>query len=353
MCSPLVLSVRLQKLSLILLSVASSAAIACAQEGVPVAAPHMVPGGPSLTVAPTVSTVPGPAVLSDASAAQVEDPVRTLLDSLGNSEWKSEPSTIVSSSAALPFPYQQSPQLLREYGCRSITYKRFSRTQRAVNVFIYTFPDVEGAFGAYSTMRLGSSNVVVRGNGSSEDDAGICFWKANRFVTITTTAEEDEVSKRFSTYIADQLSSRMPEAGAPLKLLRALPVLDKMAGTERIFMGPVAARKYMAIPFMQTLQIQQSKGAAYADYQFPHPEPDRLKLMVVEYGDPRIASTIYNEYAGEVASIHKSRPLSTTSQLSKAGATYILCMVSRTRVCVIAGAHRKLSPLVLARQLAY
>lgn len=353
MCSLLVLPVRLQTLPLLSLALVASTAITQAQEGVPLAPPHMVPPVASHAVAPAPAAAPVSVALPEAAAVPVIDPARTLLDSLQNPEWKADPSTIVSPTGDFPFPYKQSPQLVKEFNCRSITYKRFSRTQRGIDVFVYTFPDVEGAFGAYSTMRLGSSNVIVRGDGSSEDDSGICFWKGNRFISITTTAEEDEVSKRFSTYIADQLSAGLPEGGAHLKLLSNLPVLDKMPGTERIFMGPLAARKYMAIPFIQTLQIQESKGAAYADYQFPHPEPDRLKAMIVEYGDARTATNVYNEYSRELASIHKSRPLSTTSQLSKVGPTYTLCMVSRTRVCVIAGAHRKLSPLVLARQLAY
>lgn len=282
------------------------------------------------------------------------DPVQVVLDGMPlPSDWVAEPAASRTDLHYVQLPQPQSSLLLAEFKCQSILFKRFKRTQRAVDVFIYNFPDARAAFGAYSTMRIGSSNVITRGDASSEDDQNICFLKGSRFVTVHATAEDDEVSKRTASTIADYLAANIDEHADPPSLLNTLPVLDRMPGTERVFMGPIAVRKYMAIPFIPALQSERAIGIAFADYQFPHPEPDRLKAMVLDYGDSRLAATIYNDYSARVAAVQKARPLSTAMQLSKGQDAYMVCGHVRTRLFIIAGAHRKLSPLVLARQLAY
>lgn len=290
--------------------------------------------------------------VSPLAAQEPYSSVQVLLDGIVSADWNSEPSALVAPTANLPLPPTQAASLLQEFRCRSITFKQFTRTQRTVNVFIYNFPDARCAFGAYSTCRLGSSNVVVRGDASSEDDSAICFLKGNNFITITTTAEDDELSKQFASRIADELNIKIADRADPPSALHALPILDRMPGSERIFMGPIAARKYMAIPFIQMLNVEKSRGAVYADYQFPHPDADRIKTMVIEYGDPKVASQVYNDYASAIGSIHKSKPLSTTAQLSRMKDSFMLCMQTRSRVCILAGARRKISTVVLARQLA-
>lgn len=285
------------------------------------------------------------------------DPLPMMLDAITVQDWSANPASVVLLNAkpqALSFalPRNHTSELLSEFRCAAIIHKGYSRTQRNVDVYVYSFPDSRAAFAAYAALRSGSSNVVVRGDASSEDDATISFLKGTRFVTITTTAEDDELSKHASSEIADQLSTAIDEQAGPPSIINTLPILDRMRGTERIFYGPVAARKFMTIPYIGTLQLSSSHLGVYADYQFPHPEPDRLKLMLIDYGNDQTATSIYNEYESRLSeSGHKMKPLSVNSQLVRMLDSWMLIGHSRGRVYVVSGAKHKLSPMVLNRYL--
>jgi hypothetical protein len=302
---------------------------------------------PAAVVAPPVVPAPSPA-----SAAAANDPVLFALDAITVPDWTAEPARLATNLAEVPIPAAQSAAILQEYKITSVIHKRFLRTQRAIDVLIYNFADGRSAFGAYSALHVGSSNIVVRGDLSTESDQYICFLKGTRFVSIVSSVEEDQLSKNAASVIADQLASRIDEHANQSAFFHVLPVLDRMHGTERIFMGPVATRKFMPIPFIPTLRLNESRGAAFADYQFPHPEPDRAKTMVIEYGDSKLASAVYEAYSAQVGPLYKSRMLGPTVQLSKTDKSWLLCGQSGTRVFIVAGAKRKISPMMLARVLA-
>lgn len=349
---------RVSNFLLLTFAVASNLACSAQQLSIPPTPPAASPSAgaqselPSSAIPPSPQPPVTPNAVPPESAALTNE-ISAIADEITDGEWETEPAAVMPVDAGLPLPSSQSLELLQEFGCQSITYKRYARTQRTVRVFIFSFPDSIAAFGAYSTMRLGSSNVIKRGDASSEDEDTICLLKGKRFITITSSAQEDEVSKALASRIANELAQRIPERGFTPPLISALPILDRMPGTERIFFGPHAARKYMSIPFLQSLQLSRAKGAACADYQFQRPDADRLKTMVIDYGDPTMATVIYQNYSNQLAAIHKTRPLSPTSQISRVGNSYLLCMQAKSRVYLIAGAKKKVSPLVLARQVGY
>lgn len=285
--------------------------------------------------------------------ALVPDPVLTMVNGIAIADWSAAPAIVsMKLPAGFGLPRNHSSELLSEFRCTSVIRKHYTRTQRNLDVYVYTFPDTRSAFAAYATMRSGSSNVVVRGDASSEDDDTISFLKGTRFVTIITTAEDDELSKRAASQLADQLSTAIDEQWAPPAVLNTLPLLDRMRGTERIFFGPLAARKFISVPYMQVLQLDAAHPGVYADYQFPRPEPDRLKLMLVDYGSDSVAAKVYHDYAIRLEeSGHKTKLLSTSAELVRMLDSWMLVGHSRGRVYLITGAKHKISSLILARQL--
>lgn len=301
------------------------------------------------------ANMPPPAVPADTAPVPGDgtDPVTAILDSINIPDWSTTPATVSPVlSTNIPIPVEQSTQILREYKLSSVIYKRYARPQRGIDVFIYNFPNGLLAFGAYSSLRIGSSNIVVRGDLSSEDDQFICILKGSRFITIHSQIAEDDMSKTAASAIADQLAQRIDEHSDPRAYFRGLPYLDRMSGTEHIFMGPVAARKFIPLPFIQMLRLSEARLSTAATYQFPHPEPDRAKAMIIDYGDPKLAFDIYNQYSGKLVDTFRTRQLSEMMQVSKTGQTYLLCGRNGTRLFLVAGAKRKISPMVLARQLA-
>ena len=295
-------------------------------------------------------------------AAALTDPAITRMDTLQVADWIAQPTQVLfstygglvtASGKSVDVPILQQPELLQEFTCNHVLSKSFTRTQRTVTVLVYTFPDARGAFGAYSSMRKGSSNVILRGDASSEDENSVSFWRGQRFVVLTTSADDDDTSKHLISKLADELSRTIDDSFPKPRLVMTLPQLDRIAGTERFFMGPIGARKHISIPFMQMLSIDKSNGAAFAEYQFPHPLPERMKALLIDYRDAQTARSVYEGYSAALAASHKTQLTQPNMQISKLGETYMLCGINGRRITIISGARRKVSPLVLARQFAY
>ncbi|MBX9951028.1 MAG: hypothetical protein K2Y39_17795, partial [Candidatus Obscuribacterales bacterium] len=172
--------------------------------------------------------------------------------------------------------------ILAEFGVRKCCKRTYQRGQRFIHAVVYFFASPEGAYGAYNYLRQGSSTIVVRGAGSSEDDQSISFWKGQTFVRLIQTSEEDEESKEALRSIAKELDASIPASSLPPLVLNQLPVIDRVSGTEKLVMGPNSGRKFFPAPYVSSLSLDRARAAVTADYRFQMP-PERLKLLVVDY----------------------------------------------------------------------
>jgi hypothetical protein len=195
--------------------------------------------------------------------------------------------------------------------------------------------------------------VVVRGGASSETDNSISFWKGRRFVVVTSATDDDELGKALVSSLADQTVAAIGGDSENPTLLSSLSSLDRVSGSEKLFFGTLAARRFGNFPDTIGLAVDRSTGAAFAEYQFPPPWSERMRAMLIDYGDPGLARNIFNGYAGALAAEHKKCALGPDSVLCKLTNAYIYCAVRNSRLAVISGARRKESATMLARQLAY
>jgi hypothetical protein len=243
-------------------------------------------------------------------------------------------------------------QLLQEFRCNTAISRWFQRGQRRCYVTAYVFDTPTGAYGAYTALRRGATTVVTRGDGSSEDDQSISFWQGDCFINLYTTAEDDDEAKDLLRNIADRIAPVIQTHARLPAIIVALPQLDRVSGSEKVIMGPVVARQSFPAPYLSLLSLEKSLGAASADYQFSQPTRERLKLMVVDYGNKPLAQSIYNQYVLNLESAHDGET-SDTQSLFKMSGTYLLCKLHGDRMAIITGARKKMSPLWLARQISY
>lgn len=242
--------------------------------------------------------------------------------------------------------------ILIEYGCTEVVSRRFRSGQRYCEISLFRFAKPDGAYGAYTTMRGGSSTVVVRGQGSSEDDDSISFFSGNALVYLHSTSDSDDEAKAVLGNLGDQIAAHL-SGGPPVpRLILSLPHMDRLAGSERFFMGSQSANRYGNIQFPTELLLDQSCGAACADYLYPRPRAERLKLLVAEYGNQSIAQNAFNLYSATMSSFsHKTLDKSGAQILCKMSDSYLMCGISGARVWIISGAKRASSPGVLAGEL--
>lgn len=247
----------------------------------------------------------------------------------------------------------QMYEILAEFGMRKCYKRTYQRGQRFVQAAVYFFSSPEGAYGAYNFMRQGARTIVVRGAGSSEDDLSISFWKGKSFIRLSQTSEEDEESKEALRAIAKVIDAGIAPTSLPPLVLNQLPVLDRVNGTEKLVMGPNSGRKFFPAPYVGTLALERARAAVTADYRFQMP-PERLKLLVVDYGSKTLAGSVYESYRNELDADHDTKDVSdasTPSGMVKLDNGYMLVQLRGTRIFVIMGARKRVSPLMLARQI--
>lgn len=242
--------------------------------------------------------------------------------------------------------------LLVEYGCTDVVSRQFRRGQRNCNLSLFRFQNPDGAYGIYSTTREGSSTVIIRGQGSSEDQDSISFFSGNAMVFLSTTAKDDDEAKELLSKLADQIAPRLA-GGPPLpRMISLLPHFERLSGSEKFFMGSKALRHSVNIPFGDSLLLDQSKGAAYADYRYSRPMAERLNLLLADFGDPLTAQTAFNSYVASMSQYsRKTLERSSSEVLCKMSDTYLMCGMIGPRIYVISGARKAASPSLLAREL--
>lgn len=238
-------------------------------------------------------------------------------------------------------------QLLAEYHLTGSAISTFQRGQRRVSVHVFHFPNPTCCYGAYTSLRKGSSTVVPRGDGSSEEDNSITFWQGSYLFLLSTTAEDDEEAKELMRAIADKLAQALVEHASLPIVFRRLPDVDKVKGSERLSMGPISGKMFLPLPYVSFLKIENGQ-AAIADYQFMSPNKERLKLALIEYGDAKTALQSYQDYVGNLMGSHNCQSTG-NSAMFKMPESYLYCQILGNRMLLIAGAHKSTSALMLAK----
>lgn len=285
----------------------------------------------------------------------------TLLNSLGQAGWQTQSGTyfrkvndkLVAADGKISEEISGKPvSVLLEYGLVHAVSRKFTHAQHVCTAVLFRFDSPNGAHGAYSTMREGSSTVVVRGQGSSEDQNSISFFSGNCLIFLASNSEDGEDSKILLTSLADRLARQLPAEPGSYSLISALPHFEKLNGSEKLFMGPKSAIHYANFPFIDELQLDKARGAAYADYQYSRPMAERLKLLIAEYASPELAQQAFNSYTNNLNNYSRKTIEKTDSELiCKLSDSYLMCGMNGARVFVIAGSRKANSPKVLAREL--
>lgn len=243
--------------------------------------------------------------------------------------------------------------ILLEYGLSHAIVRDFKKGQRSCELSFLRFKTKQGAFGAYSTMREGSSTVVARGQASSETENSISFYSADCLVLLKC-AEDDSEAKAALSQLADKFAPRLPESAASPAILTYLPRYSRLQGSEKLFMGNKSASHYSSFPFIDSLRLDRCTEAVTADYSYARPLAERLHLLLADYGKVETASQCYDAYVQEMTPyLRKTVENAQGEFLGKLHDSYLMCGLRGTRVFVIAGARKAAAPRMLSRELRY
>lgn len=209
------------------------------------------------------------------------------------------------------------PALLKEYYCQLKAQRILQRGQRKIIMAAYQFATSSGAFGTYCALHRGSTSYLTQGDASSEDQDSISLCKDQYFVCIYSTAVDDDEAKGTISQLSKQLidylnptqenrlnytiSNKLPE------IFKYMPKLERVPGSEKLIMGPIALRRFFIAPY-STLLGTLTEGAV-ADYKLEYPNRDRLKLLMAHYPTAEQAKLVYANYVSTLASTNKEKEI--------------------------------------------
>ncbi|PWT94302.1 MAG: hypothetical protein C5B53_13475 [Candidatus Melainabacteria bacterium] len=242
--------------------------------------------------------------------------------------------------------------LASEFGCTTLAQRTFTQVDSEIVASVYQFGTSEGAYGAYCCLRKGASNLIPKGDASSEDDKDISFWKDKYFVNISASSSDGAITM---TRIAEQLAASIPASSAKPAILTQLPTLEKVLGSEKIVMGPLALKRLYPAPYVTAL-VADTDGVhgAIADYQMQEPYRERLKLLVLRFASPAVASLSFSKYVGQLGEQHDEQDLegfTYQTSIFKVGGTFMLCQIRNDELVIITGSRKKLSLATLAKEI--
>lgn len=244
--------------------------------------------------------------------------------------------------------------ILDEFACKAISQKTFKRGSRYITIKAFEFAESEGANAGYDLLRKGSTTVVKRGDGSSEDGDSISFWQDKYLFVLSGSSEDDDESKEVITKFAENLSKIAITHAQPPAVLSRIPVVDRIKGSEKIVMGPLSAAKYYPAPDIAGLSVDSAHSAVVADYQILYPTRERLKLLYIDYGDARFADEVFNTYQARLEQLHPADEIWPEERrvLFKLNKVYLMVQRKPTgRLVVIYGARKARSLMLLAGQI--
>ncbi|MBP1633653.1 MAG: hypothetical protein H6Q10_227 [Acidobacteria bacterium] len=241
----------------------------------------------SILALSSTAPVAGTADLSASPALQAKPAGDTALvpDETAVAGWKKNGAPRVFTRADLYGYIDGGAELFFEFGFDQLTLQKYRKGAGEVAVEIYRMTDPGAAAGTYF-MKMGRE---TRDPGFRERHTvsrhQLIFQRHRYYVTVNNLTGTDGLTAdllRFGSAIA----SRLP-AGVPPAEMKLLPAAGRVAGSERLFRGPVALQSLFTLGDGDILQQKGRVTGAAADYQDP---AGTSTLLVVQYPTPAAAS---------------------------------------------------------------
>lgn len=242
--------------------------------------------------------------------------------------------------------------VLLEYGLSHAIVREYKRDSRVCKLSLLRFKSSQGAYGAYSVLREGSSTVQARGQGSSETENSISFFSGSALVFLKVESQEDSEAKESLIRLADAITPRLSATLSTDKILSPLPRYARVHGSEKLFMGNKAASYYANFPFLESVPLDKVSLALSAEYSYARPMAERLRLLQLEFASEQEAKAAYDAYVAAIAGyVRKTIEKTDTEFLGKMQDSFLNCGLKAKRLYVIAGARKSSSPKMLSREL--
>ncbi len=276
-------------------------------------------------------------------------------DTTGNAPKYKQVSLDVKDGAPATSFILRDTHVLEELHCQVLAQKTFKRGNRYIIAEEYLFDNPMYASAAFGLLHTGSTTVIRKGDGSSEDEKSISFWQDRHFFRLWSTEEDDEESKDVLRAMAKSISESIAIHSDTPKFGQYLPQIERVRGSERIVVGPLTVKHYLDVPFLEKLSIEKARIAAIADYQVQYPNRERLRVLIINHENPLTAQEGFKNFVDQLTSLHEAdfvKAGPNPQALFRINKTYLfLGMKEPNKLVLIYGARKRSSSSQLACQI--
>lgn len=167
------------------------------------------------------------------------------------------------------------------YNVASLAFASFKQTgeDRYINLSIYDMATPTNAFGVFSAERSEGEPPVDLGRDAYRAGANYYIWQGKYYIQLIALGEADEL--RDSTQaMAQELATTLPDSGAPVWGLKALPQNDRIPHTERFFLVDAMGLDFMTDTY--TAKYQKA-GQPIQAFLSKRPTPTDAETIITQY----------------------------------------------------------------------
>ncbi|MBI2996708.1 MAG: hypothetical protein HYY52_08415 [Candidatus Melainabacteria bacterium] len=226
-----------------------------------------------------------------------------VLDSTLYKDWVLfESPQVWKAGSEIPFYLLDKQDILYESGIEKVLKVSYKQELSTVEVLIYKFKDLAGAYSAYTIFHYGEVSKLKVGRNVTESNKLLNFWKGNYYIDIHALTENDATSKEFIILYSQDSSKNIQAEKLPPVVAIQLPALYRVQGSEKYCLGEICCKRFLAnndldIDF-SNLNIKESEGIIKAEYQLSEDikdkDKDTIQLLLARYIKKETAQSVFN-----------------------------------------------------------
>ena len=168
------------------------------------------------------------------------------------------------------------------YDMIRMTYASFvygDETAKFIDLSIYDMGTPTNAFGVFSAERSPEESPLDLGRAGYRSDANYFIWQGRYYIRIISSEAIDEF-KRGGLELARKVTDFLPDSGAPVWGLAALPLTDRMPGSVQYFKVDALGLDFMRHTYTAAYRKDNTMVTAFLSQQ---DSAESAQATVVKY----------------------------------------------------------------------
>lgn len=170
------------------------------------------------------------------------------------------------------------------YDMVEMTFAGFESSRdagRFVDISIFDMGTPERAFGVFSAERSQGSDPLKLGRDAYRNGSNYFIWKGRYYIQVISSDDAEDL-RRLGMNLAQTVANLVSDSGGSVWGLEALPVENRVPGSERYFLVDAMGLDFMQNTYMAEYQLGET---TYSVFLSPCGSQDKAEKVVTRWLD--------------------------------------------------------------------